>query len=295
MEMRTFGQLLAWLQIGEDSASLELTPDWLRFDTDLTAAGYGYAWEYVSLWCRRSPRPPRSRNTQSSRSPTPTFARDRVRLAARTSEADAAQRSAEVAQLQSAESQIDAAQAQRRAALSQRQADASQLQADASQQQTDAALRQNDAMQQMANATKARNGQLEDQLQDLNARRTERGVVVTIGDVLFDANRAQLKSAGERSVEKLADFLKQYPQRTARVEGFTDSTENPGLNQELSDRRAASVRAAMVAMGVDRSRIAVRGYGDEFPVASNASQDGRQLNRRVEVILSDDSGVIAPR
>jgi outer membrane protein OmpA-like peptidoglycan-associated protein len=223
------------------------------------------------------------------------LARDRVRLAARTSEADAAQRSAEAAQIQSAESQIESVEAQRRAVLAQRQAAASQQQADASQQQADAALRQNDAMQKMADATQARNAQLEDQLRDLNAKRTERGLVVTIGDVLFDTNQAELKSASARSVEKLDDFLKQYPQRTARVEGFTDSTGSTGLNQELSDRRAASVRAAIVALGVDRDRIAVRGYGADFPVASNASLDGRQLNRRVEVILSNDSGVIAPR
>jgi outer membrane protein OmpA-like peptidoglycan-associated protein len=193
--------------------------------------------------------------------------RDKARLAARTSEADDAKRSAETAQ-RSAES-------------AQRDAQASQRQAAASSQQ--------------ASDTQARNRELQAQLTDLNAKATDRGLVVTIGDVLFDTNKAQLSSGGQRSVQKLGDFLKQNPQRKALIEGFTDSVGSDETNQELSGRRADAVRTLLVGMGVGMERIATHAYGEAFPVAGNDSAAGRQMNRRVEVVLSDDKGSIAPR
>jgi len=201
-------------------------------------------------------------------------ARDKLRLEARTNEADTAQRSAEASQRQ-------AASAQRQAAASQGQAEVSRQQADAAKQQADAAL--------------ARSSQLEAQLRDLNAKKTDRGLVVTLGDVLFDTNQAQLKSGGVRSVEKLGLFLKQYPQRRALVEGFTDSVGSEGTNQDLSARRADAVRAALVNLGVSGDRIATQGYGEAYPVAGNDSAGGRQMNRRVEIVLSAEDGSIAPR
>lgn len=201
-------------------------------------------------------------------------ARDKVRLAARTNEADAAQRSAEA---------------------SQRSAEASQRQADASQKQADNSQRQAAASQRQASDAQARSTQLEAQIKDLNAKQTDRGLVVTLGDVLFDTNKSQLRSGGLRSVEKLVGFLKEYPQRTALIEGFTDSIGAEGSNRDLSDRRADAVRAALLDLGVNGGRVATRGYGEAYPVASNDSADGRQMNRRVEIVLSDDSGSIAPR
>jgi outer membrane protein OmpA-like peptidoglycan-associated protein len=214
--------------------------------------------------------------------------RDEMRLAARTNEADAAQRSAE-----SAQRNADASQ--RNADASQRQSEASRRQSEAAQRDSEASQRQSAASQQQARDAEMRSGQLEAQLKDLNAKKTERGLVITIGDVLFDTNKAQLKSGGMRSVEKLVGFMKQYPQRTAMVEGFTDSTGSDSTNQELSGRRANAVRMALVDLGVNSDRVAARGFGEAYPVASNASLDGRQLNRRVEIVLSDDKGNIAPR
>jgi len=208
-------------------------------------------------------------------------ARDKIRLTARTNEADAAQRSAVTAQRQAEESQ--------------RQSAASQQQSEASQRQSEASLRQSEASQQQAKDAEMRASQMEAQLKELNAKQTDRGLVITIGDVLFDTNKAQLKSGGVRSVEKLAGFFKQYPQRTALVEGFTDSVGSETSNQALSDRRADAVRTALVDMGVNRDRISTHGYGEAHPVAGNDSPGSRQLNRRVEIILSDDSGKIAPR
>jgi len=200
--------------------------------------------------------------------------RDKMRLVARTNEADAAQRDAAAAQLLAQESQ--------------RQSDASKAQAEAAQR--DAA-----AAQLLASQTLVQNGQLETQLKDMNAKKTERGMVITIGDVLFDTNKAELKSGGMRNVEKLGSFLKQFPLRKALVEGYTDSVGSESSNQILSDRRAGAVRTALVDMGVGRERVAMHGYGEAYPVGNNDSADGRQSNRRVEIVLSDDNGNIAPR
>lgn len=137
--------------------------------------------------------------------------------------------------------------------------------------------------------------QQEMQLKELNAKKTKRGLVITLGDVLFGTNKAQLKSGGMRNMQKLADFLRQYPQQKVLVEGYTDSTGSDSLNQKLSDRRANAVRTALIDMGISSDRVTTRGYGEEFPVASNDTASSRQLNRRVEIILSDENGNIAPR
>lgn len=201
--------------------------------------------------------------------------RNQIRLDARTAEANKAQQNADASQ--------------RRAETSQRQADASQQQADASQQQAALSQQQSDMSQQQAQNAEMRSSQLEAQLKELNAKKTERGLVITLGDVLFDTNKAQLKSGATRSLEKLAGFLKQYPQRQAQVEGYTDNTGSADHNLELSDRRADAVRASLVSMGVSNERISTHGYGKDSPVASNDTAAGRQLNRRVEIILSDDN------
>ncbi len=200
--------------------------------------------------------------------------RDRTRLAARTSEADAAQRLAQ-------RSQQEAEAANRAAATSQMSAQASQMNAQSAQMQ--------------AADAQARALQLEEQMRALNAKKTERGMVVTIGDVLFDTGRAELKAGSERDMGKLAEFFKSNPQRTALVEGFTDSVGADAANLDLSNRRAAAVQSALVGMGVERQRVNTRGYGEAFPVAGNDNASGRQMNRRVEIVLSDDSGQIKPR
>lgn len=132
-------------------------------------------------------------------------------------------------------------------------------------------------------------------INELNAKQTERGLVITLSDVLFRTNRAQLQAAGLRNVDKLAEFLKQYPEYNILVEGYTDSRGSDEYNQELSDRRAYSVRSALVNDGVGSERIRTQGYGEEYPVADNDTASNRQLNRRVEIILSDRNGNIARR
>jgi outer membrane protein OmpA-like peptidoglycan-associated protein len=137
--------------------------------------------------------------------------------------------------------------------------------------------------------------QLQAQLNDLAAKQTERGMVVTMGDVLFGTDIARLSPEGMRTAQKLADMLQQNPQRTVLVEGFTDSTGAASHNQELSERRATAVRSALQDMGISRERVAVRGFGHAYPVAANDTAPNRQLNRRVEIVISDASGKIAQR
>ena len=235
--------------------------------------------------------------------------RDRVRLEARTREANSAQRSAEYSQRQSEASQRSAEASRRQSEASQRSAEASQRQSEASQRSAEASQRQSGVERQAANDAQlnaqaarlqtqdaeSRSRQLEAQLQELQAKKTDRGMVITLGDVLFDTNQAQLKSGGVRSIQKLADFFNEYPQRKVLIEGFTDSTGSDGRNQELSVRRVESVRTALLGMGIGADRISSRGYGESYPVAGNDTAAGRQLNRRVEMVVSDESGNIAPR
>ena len=228
--------------------------------------------------------------------------RSNIRLEARTAEAEKAQKNAEAAQRAAEAAQQSATASQRQAETSQQTAESSQRQAEIAKQKTEAselvaeaslqaaaiARQQSDVSQQQAHEADQRAGQLESQLKDLNAKKTDRGLVITLGDVLFDTNKAELKPGATRSLKKLGDFLKKYPDRQAQIEGYTDSTGGTGHNQELSDRRANAVRSTLVGMGVSPDRITTRGFGPESPVASNDTVAGRQMNRRVEIILSDE-------
>lgn len=200
--------------------------------------------------------------------------RDQMRLDQRTLEADRAKASAEQSKLAAQAAQVDAIDAKRKADLAQSQA------AQAQRETQEAQMRAS---------------QLEAQLADMAAQKTQRGIVITLGDVLFGTDLARLNSEGMRSAQKLANVLQENPRRTVLVEGFTDSTGTAAHNQELSERRAGSVRSALLELGVAADRVAVRGYGQSFPVAANDTAQNRQLNRRVEIVLSDDSGRTTPR
>ena len=126
-------------------------------------------------------------------------------------------------------------------------------------------------------------------------KQSARGYVVTLGDVLFDTNKAQLNANGLIGLQKLATFSKQYPLRKVMVEGFTDSVGGASSNKLLSENRANAVLTALVGMGLSASRISAVGYGEAYPVAANDTFTGRQLNRRVEIIVSDDNGIILSR
>lgn len=186
--------------------------------------------------------------------------RDQMRLDQRTNEANQAKTSAEQSRLAAQRAQDEASEAQRKTQEAQ-----------------------------------ARAAQLEAQLADLAAKKTERGMVITLGDVLFATNQARLNAEGMRTAQKLANVLQKNPERTVLIEGFTDSTGTAAHNQTLSERRAGAVRNALLEQGVARERIAIRGYGAAYPVAANDTAQNRQLNRRVEIVLSDEAGRTMPR
>ncbi|MGD0958165.1 MAG: OmpA family protein [Methylomonas sp.] len=164
--------------------------------------------------------------------------------------------------------------------------------------------KQKTAEQEVANATSVRDqirlqertaeaDAAKQQLKELEAKETARGMMITMGDVLFRTGKAQLEQGGMRIVEKLADFLNQHPQYNILIEGHTDNTGKHEYNQELSERRAEAVQVALLDMAVDGARMSTRGYGDEYPVASNSTSAGRQMNRRVDIVLSDEKGNFA--
>jgi outer membrane protein OmpA-like peptidoglycan-associated protein len=181
--------------------------------------------------------------------------------------------------------------------LEARTAEANQAKASAerAKAEADAAKAQADAASNSARDEAAKNAALQQQLADLQAKQTERGVIITLSDVLFNVDRAELSAEGMRTVQKVADVLMQEPQSVVLVEGFTDSTGTSQHNLELSQRRAESVRAALVGLGVPSGKIGTRGYGEAYPVASNADAGSRQLNRRVEIVLSQNGAPIANR
>jgi outer membrane protein OmpA-like peptidoglycan-associated protein len=207
--------------------------------------------------------------------------RAKVLLEARTSEA-------ELAHMQAQLSAQEAQEATRAAELARQQA----------QEQTALLAAKTTEVEEAAEEARAaqlRAQQLEAEVSQLQAIKSDRGLVITLGDVLFDTGKAELKGGAVVTISKISDFMKTYPTRKLLVEGFTDSRGPDAYNLDLSERRANTVRAALIASGVETERIAVRGYGESFPVASNETAEGRQLNRRVEVIISDEEGIIKER
>lgn len=147
----------------------------------------------------------------------------------------------------------------------------------------------------VAGANAERDQALIAQLKELNAKKTERGMMITLGDVLFNTDQAQLKPGGIRNMEKLAEFMTQYPAYKVSVEGHTDSRASVRHNQQLSERRAEAVQTVLLNRAITSERITTHGFGKQYPIASNKTSAGRQLNRRVEVILSDDNGNVTQR
>ena len=136
----------------------------------------------------------------------------------------------------------------------------------------------------------------EREIEQLKATQTSRGLVMTLGDVLFDTGRSELKSGATRKLDPLVTFLNAHPNRRIEIDGFTDSVGSEALNARLSQQRAEAVKQALATRGIDATRVSSQGYGEAFPVASNDNAGGRQLNRRVEVVIAtQDNAQIEPR
>ncbi len=149
---------------------------------------------------------------------------------------------------------------------------------------------------QEASTAMAQRDAAQSELDALKATPTPRGMVLTLGDVLFDTGRSELKPGAGRKLDQLVQFLTEHPDRRVQIDGFTDSVGTDAYNEQLSQNRADAVKSALITRGVSPSRIGTEGYGKAFPVASNTESGGRQMNRRVEVVIGGDNGTaIAPR
>jgi outer membrane protein OmpA-like peptidoglycan-associated protein len=144
-----------------------------------------------------------------------------------------------------------------------------------------------------ADASQLRVDTLEAQLADLKVQKTERGLVLTLGDVLFDTNQATLKAGAYGTLDRLAMALREKSGRKVLIEGHTDNVGSDETNQGLSERRAQSVQVALTQRGVAREQTTAIGKGENFPIASNDDANGRQSNRRVELIFTEDQPRIA--
>jgi outer membrane protein OmpA-like peptidoglycan-associated protein len=236
-----------------------------------------------------------------------------VLLQKREGEAKLAKMEAEEAMRLAQEKAFEAQRATEQAETRARQVEAARKEAEVRARQVEAARREAEAkareaeakareayaarlvaQEEAAKATKAKAEveQLMKAISDLKAQLTERGVVLTIGDVLFAVDQARLSSRANRSVEKLADFLKKHPKRRVLIEGFTDITGGDEYNLVLSQKRAEAVKEKLVELGVDPGRITPKGYGKKYPVAGNDTPEGRQQNRRVEVVILNEG--VAP-
>ena len=192
--------------------------------------------------------------------------RDRMRLESRTMEAESAKRDLNVSEQNSAMKSNQLANAS----------------ASATATAATTALREQESAMRNAAAI----NDLQTQLSELNAKKTDRGMVVTLGDVLFATGDAKLLAAGSNSMVKLAEAFKSNPQRKATIEGYTDSVGAPNANYTLSERRASSVMTALTNLGVPADRLSTRAHGEESPVADNGTAVGRQMNRRVEIVFA---------
>ncbi|MGA2860585.1 MAG: OmpA family protein [Steroidobacteraceae bacterium] len=201
--------------------------------------------------------------------------RDKARLDARTREADVATSKLASARVEIAD-QKSQAETTRLAA-----ADAAQQAALQSAQQS---AQQSAELQRQAALQSA---ELQRQLDELHAKATDRGMVLTLGDVLFSSGRADLKVGATNNLNRLVAFLNNYPDRTVVIEGYTDNIGGDDYNLGLSQRRADSVKSYLTGQGIASMRLTSTGKGLSNPIAGNDSASGRQQNRRVEVIIDN--------
>lgn len=192
--------------------------------------------------------------------------RDRILIDSRTREADGQRMAAEKARAE---------------------ADTQRQQAEAARKLAEDRLAAVQSSRAQTATAQARAKTLEEKMAEMQARQTERGMVLTLGDVLFATGRAELHPGAARTLNQLATFMKENPERLIEIEGHTDAMGSDAANQVLSERRAIAVKNALIQRGVPLERMAARGLGESKPVASNDSAEGRQQNRRVEIIFAD--------
>lgn len=198
----------------------------------------------------------------------------RMLFAASVEEAERERRDKEAALKEGAESARTAELALQEASQARRLAESRASEVELARREAELATQQVDSLKK--------------QLENLQLRETESGVVVTLGDVLFETGEVDLLESAHASLVEVVDLLQSEPDKLIRIEGHTDSVGPAETNLSLSEQRAESVRSALVGLGVDASRVTTVGLGEDFPIDTNETAEGRARNRRVDVILLDD-------
>jgi outer membrane protein OmpA-like peptidoglycan-associated protein len=189
-----------------------------------------------------------------------------------------------------AQAQTRFAEDQRAALTAQRETarlDSRTREADLARSQAVTARSEADAARAATADAEAQAVELQRQIDALQAEVTDRGLVLTLGDVLFATGSAELRAGATSNLDQVVAFLGRYTERTVAIEGHTDSQGSDEYNQGLSQRRADSVRSHLVRQGIDSSRLSTKGAGKSAPIAGNDTAAGRQQNRRVELIISN--------
>jgi outer membrane protein OmpA-like peptidoglycan-associated protein len=202
--------------------------------------------------------------------------RTRILLAAREAEAARAVARADAREREAAIAEGRAEAAQNLAAVKAAELERKALEAEAADERAQAAIREQFRLQAA--------------LREMEAEKTDRGYVLTLSDILFDTDQAVLKPGAESTLDQLAEFLAEYPDRRLLIEGHTDSRGDEPYNLSLSKARANTVRFALIDRGIGVERLEVKALGENYPLATNDTVAGRQRNRRVEVVISDEDG-----
>lgn len=144
---------------------------------------------------------------------------------------------------------------------------------------------QDELLGEQLQVAKQNSERLQNELTELKSQQTERGLELSFGEAFFDLDASELPDDVLRNLDKVAEFLQSRSIYKVLVESHTDNTGEEAYNLNLSQRRADFVRSKLIERGIHPSRVLAKGYGESWPVASNATEAGRQQNRRVEVII----------
>lgn len=221
--------------------------------------------------------------------------RSELLLRASRLEARQARRAAESALLNSVATQEEMQRARRQASISELEREEATLREQEARQEAEQARRvaeaqsaEVDLARREADLASQQARSLQRRLEYMEYRQTDRGVVVTLGDVLFAVGETELLPSAAQNLDDVIELLETEPDKAIRIEGHTDSTGPAALNLRLSEERANAVRDALIERGIDASRLNAVGMGEDFPIATNQTEEGRASNRRVDVIVLND-------
>ena len=195
----------------------------------------------------------------------------RMMLIAQQEEAQRAYERANQAELESQNSKEQQAILQQETEAAKRYAKAQAEEADLARQEAELAFEEAESLRRKLNS--------------IASQKTDKGLMMTLGDFVFDSSKATIKKEAVDNFAKVVEFINSYPENKVRIEGHTDSSGSNQLNLNLSQQRADAVKALLIKNGILASQIESVGMGEDFPIAENTTNDGKAKNRRVEIII----------